>query len=54
MFRFLHPEFLWLLALLPGLAFWLGRQGHAAAVQFPSVETVRKLGAARRTREDNG
>jgi Ca-activated chloride channel homolog len=49
MFRFLNPEFLWLLALLPVLAFWLGRQGQAAAVQFPSVETVRRLGVARKT-----
>lgn len=48
-YRFANPEFLWLLLLLPLLALWMGRRGHSAAVQYPTVETVRKLGAARRT-----
>jgi Ca-activated chloride channel family protein len=48
-YRFANPEFLWLLLLLPLLALWLGRRGHSAAVQYPTVETVRRLGSVRRT-----
>lgn len=49
LYRFANPEFLWLLLLLPLLALWMGRKGRAAAVQYPSVDTVRRLGTLRRT-----
>jgi len=49
LYRFANPEFLLLLLLLPLLALWMGRKGRAAAVQYPSVDTVRRLGALRRT-----
>jgi Ca-activated chloride channel homolog len=48
-YRFANPEFLWLLLLLPLIALWMGRHGHSASVQYPTVDTVRRLGAARRT-----
>ena len=34
MIRFLNPEFLWLLALLPLLALWRGRKGRVAAIEI--------------------
>ncbi|MEM1058227.1 MAG: VWA domain-containing protein [Verrucomicrobiota bacterium] len=49
-YEFANPGMLWLLLALPLLAIWLGRRGQAAAVQYSSVETVRRLGASRRTR----
>lgn len=49
MYRFANPEFLWLLLLLPLVAYWMGRRGHSAAVQYSTVDTVRKLGTLRRT-----
>src|SRR5215475_6127210 len=52
MIRFLHPEFLWLLALLPLLAFWRGRKGNVAAVEYSNTETVRAV--ARETRSKPG
>ena len=48
MIRFLNPEFLWLLALLPLLPFWRGRKGRVAAVQYSNVEIARAV--ARETR----
>lgn len=48
--EFANPGILWLLLALPLLAFWLGRRGRTAAVQYSSVETVRRLGATRRTK----
>lgn len=48
--EFANPGILWLLLALPLLAIWLGRRGQAAAVQYSSVETVRRLGVSRRTR----
>ncbi|MDD2709313.1 MAG: VWA domain-containing protein [Verrucomicrobiae bacterium] len=45
--RFLHPELLWLLALLPLLALLKGRKGAAAALEYSSVELVRGLARAR-------
>jgi len=50
MIRFLHPEFLWLLPLLPLLALWKGRLGRATAVVYSSTENARRLAGARRTR----
>jgi len=50
MIRFLHPEFLWLLALLPLLAVWRGRRGTAVAVRYSTGAQARKLAAPRRAR----
>ena len=50
MMRFLHPELLWLLALLPLLALWRGRKGQTAAVQYSNVETIRQVANATRAR----
>lgn len=50
MIRFLHPELLWLLALLPLLALWRGRKGQTAAVQYSNVETVRQISRSTRAR----
>lgn len=50
MIRFLHPEFLWLLALLPLLAVWRGRRGTAVAVRYSTGTQARKLAAPRRAR----
>jgi Ca-activated chloride channel homolog len=52
MIRFLHPEFLFLLALLPLLALWRGRKGSVAAVEYSSAETARAV--ARQTRSKPG
>jgi Ca-activated chloride channel family protein len=52
MIRFLHPEFLWLLSLLPLLALWRGRKGSVAAVEYSSAETARAV--ARETRSKPG
>lgn len=49
-FRFESPEFLWLLLLLPLIAIWLGRRGKAAAIEYSSVETLKRLGATRKTK----
>ncbi len=48
MIRFLNPEFLWLLALLPLIAIWRGRKGRVAAVEYSNVEIARTV--ARETR----
>jgi Ca-activated chloride channel family protein len=47
--RFLNPEFLWLLALIPLLALARGRRGPAPAVIFSSVSRAALLAAGRRT-----
>ena len=52
MIRFLNPEFLWLLALLPLLALWRGRKGRVAAVEYSNVEIARAV--ARETRSRPG
>src|SRR5262245_64497826 len=52
MIRFLHPECLWLLALLPLLALWRGRKGTVAAVEYSSAEIARAV--ARETRSKPG
>ncbi|MBU6283473.1 VWA domain-containing protein [bacterium] len=41
--RFADPQALWLLALLPLLAWLRGRSGPAPAVTFPSVEIARRV-----------
>lgn len=47
-FEFQYPWVLALLALLPVYAFWRGRPGKHAALQFPSAELARMAGAAAR------
>ncbi len=46
--RFLYPEFLWFLALLPLLALWRGRKGCAAAIQYSSADLVREVAQDRK------
>ena len=52
MIHFLNPEFLLLLLLLPVVAFWLGRQGRVAAVEYSSANVAREV--ARKTRSRAG
>jgi Ca-activated chloride channel family protein len=52
MIHFLHPQFLLLLLVLPGVAFWLGRKGRVAAVEYSSAAVVREV--ARETRSRAG
>jgi Ca-activated chloride channel homolog len=47
--RFLYPDLLWLLTLLPLLALWWGRRGKAAAVQFSSTSVARQIGTQRKS-----
>ena len=48
--RFLHPEFLLLLALLPLFAFFYGRRGAAPALVFSSTSLAARLAGARKVR----
>jgi len=48
--RFLRPELLWLLAVVPALWLATGRSGPAAALLFPSTDLVRGLGRRRAAR----
>lgn len=50
MIRFLNPEFLWLLALLPLVAIWRGRKGRVAAVEYSNVEIARTVARETRSR----
>jgi Ca-activated chloride channel homolog len=50
MIRFLNPEFLWLLALLPLVAMWRGRKGRVAAVEYSNVEIARTVARETRSR----
>ncbi len=52
MIHFLHPQLLALLFLLPVIAFWLGRRGRVAAVEYSSAAVVREV--ARETRSRAG
>ena len=52
MIRFLYPNLLWLLALLPLLAYWRGKLGAAAAVRFSNAAIARQV--ARETRSRPG
>jgi Ca-activated chloride channel homolog len=49
MFHFYHPEVLWLLFLLPALAFLKGKRGFSPAVRYSTVQTARSLAAGRRS-----
>ncbi len=44
-FQFVHPEFLFLLLLLPVLAIWKGRWGRPVAVRLPSTDDAINVGA---------
>jgi Ca-activated chloride channel family protein len=50
MIRWLQPEWLWLLALLPVILLWRGRRGPVAAVEFSDVGLVRELARAGRSK----
>jgi Ca-activated chloride channel family protein len=50
MIRFLQPEWLWLLALLPLVMLWRGRRGPVAAVEFSDVGLAREVARASRAR----
>ena len=52
MIRFLYPQLLWLLALLPLLALLRGRRGTVAAVKYSSADIARQV--ARETRSRAG
>lgn len=51
--RFLHPEFLWLLTLLPLFAFLKGRQGNAPSLLFSSTSIARYLSHGRKVSPGN-
>lgn len=50
MIHFAYPGLLWLLLLLPVLAFWRGKQGAAPAVEFPSSEILKNVAGKRKNR----
>jgi Ca-activated chloride channel family protein len=50
MVRFLQPEWLWLLALLPLILLWRGRRGAVAAIEYSDVGIARKVARATRSR----
>ena len=50
MIRFLQPECLWLLALLPIVMLLRGRRGPVAAVEFSDVGLAREVARAGRSR----
>ena len=50
MFHFDHPEVLWLLALLPLLAFLRGRRGAAVAIRYSSAQTAKAIAGARKSK----
>jgi Ca-activated chloride channel family protein len=49
-FQFVHPEFLFLLLLLPVLAIWKGRWGRPVAVRMPSTDDAISIGAKPRSK----
>jgi Ca-activated chloride channel family protein len=53
MIHFLHPQFLALLLLLPVVAFWLGRKGRVAAVEYSSAAVAREVARETRSRIGN-
>ncbi|HTV95173.1 MAG TPA: VWA domain-containing protein [Steroidobacteraceae bacterium] len=50
MIRFLQPEWLWGLALLPLVWLYRGRRGPVAAIEYSDVSLVRALGRRSRSR----
>ncbi len=49
-FQFDDPAFLWLLLLIPLVAWWTGRTGPDAAVRFSSTQLVKSVSRSRRSR----
>lgn len=49
-FQFAHPEFLFLLLLLPVLAIWKSRWGRPVAVRMPSTDDAVHVGAKSRSK----
>ncbi|RYD17200.1 MAG: VWA domain-containing protein [Verrucomicrobiaceae bacterium] len=49
-FQFVHPEFLFLLLLLPVLAIWRGRWGRPVAIRMPSTDDAIHVGAKTRSK----
>jgi Ca-activated chloride channel homolog len=52
MIRFLQPEWLWALSVLPAVILWRGRRGPVAAVEYSDISLAREV--ARRTRSRFG
>jgi Ca-activated chloride channel family protein len=50
MIQFAYPHLLWLLALLPLLAIWLGKRGAVAAVRYSSADIARQVARETRSR----
>lgn len=50
MFQFAHPHLLWLLLLLPLVAWLKGKRGRRNAVRYPSTGIARQIGARPRSR----
>jgi Ca-activated chloride channel homolog len=50
MTRFLQPEWLWLLALLPFVLLWRGRRGPVAAIEYSDVSLARDVARRGRSR----
>lgn len=50
MFHFNHPEILWLLLLIPPLAFLRGKRGLAPAVRYSTAQTAKALAGARKSK----
>ncbi|MGO9425679.1 MAG: vWA domain-containing protein [Steroidobacteraceae bacterium] len=50
MIRFLQPEWLWLLTLLPLVMLWRGRRGPIAAVEYSDVGLAREVARSSRSR----
>ncbi|WP_446009359.1 VWA domain-containing protein [Candidatus Electrothrix sp.] len=46
--RFVHPELLWLLLILPVLAFLRGRRGSAPALVFSSISVAKEIAGNRK------
>lgn len=50
MIRFLQPDWLWLLALLPIVLLWRGRRGPVAAIEYSDVSLARDVARRGRSR----
>ena len=50
MIHFLYPSLLWLLLLLPVVAFWIGRRGRVASVEYSSADVAREVARESRSR----
>jgi Ca-activated chloride channel family protein len=48
--RFLQPEWLWLLSLLPLVMLWRGRRGPIAAIEYSDVSLARQVARGSRSR----